>query len=55
MREELIVVSARTEKQLRVYLTTLRDYLSSSQTPASLADIAFTLQTGRESLMKDLR
>ena len=49
MREELIVVSARTEEQLRVYLTTLRDYLSSSQTPASLADIAFTLQTGRES------
>ncbi|MEH1778399.1 MAG: SDR family NAD(P)-dependent oxidoreductase [Nostoc sp.] len=49
MREEIIVVSARTEEQFRVYLTTLRDYLSSSQTPASLADIAFTLQRGRES------
>jgi acyl transferase domain-containing protein/NADPH:quinone reductase-like Zn-dependent oxidoreductase/NADP-dependent 3-hydroxy acid dehydrogenase YdfG len=48
MREELIVVSARTEEQLRVYLTTLRDYLF-SQTPDSLADIAFTLQRGRES------
>ncbi len=48
MGEELIVVSARTEEQLRVYLTTLRDYLF-SQTPDSLADIAFTLQRGRES------
>jgi acyl transferase domain-containing protein/NADPH:quinone reductase-like Zn-dependent oxidoreductase/NAD(P)-dependent dehydrogenase (short-subunit alcohol dehydrogenase family)/SAM-dependent methyltransferase len=47
MREELIVVSARTEERLKVYLTTLRDYFS--QTPASLADIAFTLQRGRES------
>jgi acyl transferase domain-containing protein/NADPH:quinone reductase-like Zn-dependent oxidoreductase/SAM-dependent methyltransferase/NADP-dependent 3-hydroxy acid dehydrogenase YdfG len=49
MGEQLIVISARTEEQLRVYLTTLRDYLSSSQTPSSLADIAFTLQRGRES------
>jgi len=46
--EELIVVSARTEEQLRVYLKSLRDYLS-SQTSVSLADIAFTLQRGRES------
>ncbi|MFM2061288.1 MAG: hypothetical protein RLZZ507_958 [Cyanobacteriota bacterium] len=48
MSEELIVVSARTEEQLTLYIRSLRDYLL-SQNSASLADIAFTLQRGRES------
>lgn len=48
MSEELIVVSARTEEQLTLYIRSLKDYLL-SQNSASLADIAFTLQRGRES------
>lgn len=47
MNKELIVISARTEERLNVYLTTLRDFFS--KTSASLTDIAFTLQRGRES------
>ncbi|RJS20855.1 hypothetical protein DRW03_19470 [Corallococcus sp. H22C18031201] len=45
-RPELIPLSARTEAQLREVATRLRDAVSTPD--VSLADVAFTLQTGRE-------
>ncbi len=52
---ELIVISARSKEQLHHYIDTIKKYLSTllsrhleAEKEVSLADIAFTLQIGRE-------
>ncbi|MEX2631036.1 MAG: SDR family NAD(P)-dependent oxidoreductase [Tistlia sp.] len=48
---ELILVSARDEERLEEALRRLRDFLEGEAgAEASLADVAYTLQTGREAL-----
>ncbi|WP_435103795.1 SDR family NAD(P)-dependent oxidoreductase [Arhodomonas sp. AD133] len=46
---QLVLLSARTPRQLRVAAQRLHDYLQAER-PASLADIAYTTQLGREAL-----
>ncbi|MEN7551134.1 amino acid adenylation domain-containing protein, partial [Rapidithrix thailandica] len=50
----LIVLSAKTENQLKKKATQLRDYLINKGKKHSLADIAYTLQRGREAMKERL-
>ncbi|KND26274.1 SDR family NAD(P)-dependent oxidoreductase [Streptomyces acidiscabies] len=45
--EQLVVLSARTPAQLRAHAERLADHLAGPGAGAALADLAFTLQTGR--------
>ncbi|WP_428610691.1 SDR family NAD(P)-dependent oxidoreductase, partial [Sedimenticola sp.] len=45
----LVVLSAKTDKQLKVYAQQLLDYVE-QQTEIHLADLAYTLQMGREEM-----
>jgi acyl transferase domain-containing protein/acyl carrier protein len=53
LREFIIVLSAKTEERLKVYAQKLLDYLYEAKTE-HLADIAYTLQTGREAMLDRL-
>ncbi|WP_347252409.1 acyltransferase domain-containing protein, partial [Legionella sp.] len=46
--ESLVVLSAKTEKALQQNIEKMTNFLSNSEDNVSLADIAYTLQTGRE-------
>jgi acyl transferase domain-containing protein/cyclopropane fatty-acyl-phospholipid synthase-like methyltransferase/acyl carrier protein len=49
--EVLVVLSGRDSERLRAYAQRLLDYLRDAErTPADLADVAYTLQVGREAL-----
>ncbi|MFF4602688.1 SDR family NAD(P)-dependent oxidoreductase [Streptomyces sp. NPDC001339] len=50
--EQLVVLSARTSERLRDQATRLADHLD--RTEVDLADLAFTLQTGREAMAERL-
>lgn len=50
-RESLVIpLSAKTRENLRTYADHLKTFLVRNQTNAGLADIAYTLQTGREAM-----
>jgi len=48
--EVLIVLSAKTEERLKVYVEQLHDYLKRHRKRLRLGDVAYTLQVGREAM-----
>ncbi|WP_324609004.1 SDR family NAD(P)-dependent oxidoreductase [Streptomyces sp. NRRL F-5650] len=51
---EVIVLSARDEERLRAYAADLAAHLTDPAAPGTLAEIAHTLQTGREAMTERL-
>ncbi|GAB7028627.1 hypothetical protein JCM4914_00880 [Streptomyces platensis subsp. malvinus] len=52
--EHLVVLSARTPEQLRDHVARLADHLDGAGEGVGLADLAFTLQVGREAMAERL-
>lgn len=53
---QIIVLSARSEEQLKAYARKMSEFLETRPSPAlpTLSDIAYTLQTGREAMAERL-